>query len=108
MYSKCDNMEIIYTISDEFKVEFFESLLNRYQTGLETSMRGSDFIFHYVNLLHYKYHKVNFERGRSYIDSPDWIKKATTNHINGDNKRFPYAATVALNHEEIEKKLQRI
>ena len=30
---------------------FFESLLNRYQTGLETSMRASDFIFdcvHYI------------------------------------------------------------
>ena len=36
-----------------------------------------------------KCHKVNFKRGGSYIDSPDWIKS------------FQYAATVALNYEEI-------
>ena len=47
--------------------------------------------------------------GGSHIDSPDWIKnkKATINLIN-DDKYFQYAVTVALNHEEIGKKLQRI
>ena len=43
----------------------------------------------YVNLLYYKYHKVNLNGGGSYIDSPDWIKnkKATINAINKkDNK----------------------
>ena len=34
----------------------------------------------------------------------DKNKKATINSINGNNKRFQYAATVALNQEEIEKK----
>ena len=38
-------------------------------------MRGSGFIFYSVQLMYYKCHKVNFERGGSYIDSPDWIKK---------------------------------
>ena len=53
--------------------ERFESLPNRYQVGLETLMRGTDFIF----LL--KIHKINPNRGVSYIDSPGWIKmkKAT-------------------------------
>ena len=43
--------------------------------------------------------------------SPDWIKnkKATINPINKkDNQCFEYAITVALNHEEIKKDLQRI
>ena len=31
--------------SDEVIEELFELLFNRYQTGLETSMKGSDFIF---------------------------------------------------------------
>ena len=45
------------------------------------------------------------------MDSPDWIKskKATMNFINEkDNKFFQYTETVALNHKEIKKDLQRI
>ena len=45
------------------------------------------------------------------MDSPDWIKskKATINFINEkDNKFFQYTETVALNHKEIQKDLQRI
>ena len=36
--------------------EIFESLLSRYQIGLETSMKWSDFIFDGVSLLCYKWH----------------------------------------------------
>ena len=60
-------------------------------------MRGSDFTFDYVQLLYYKCHKINLNRGGSYIDSPDWIKnkKALINPINKkDNKCFQYAITV--------------
>ena len=45
--------------------------------------------------------KINPNRGRPYIDFPDWIKnkKPTTNPINkNDNKCFQYTVTVALNH----------
>ena len=47
-------------------------------------MKGSDFVFDYVYLLYYKCHKINPNRGGSYIDSPDWIKniKATINPVN--------------------------
>ena len=66
-------------------------------------MRGSDFIFDSVQQMYYKCHKVNFIRGGSCIDSPDWIKKkkATINRKNADNKCFQYAATVALNYEKV-------
>ena len=68
-------------------------------------MRGSDFIFDSVQLMYYKCHKVNFKRGDSFIDSPDWIKKkkAAINTRNTDDKCFQYAATVALNYEEIKR-----
>ena len=33
--------------------ELFESLLQKYQEGLEESMKGSNFIFDSVDLLHY-------------------------------------------------------
>ena len=56
-------------------MNFFGSLRLRYYGNLETSMRRSDFIFGLVQLMYYKYHKVNFRRGGSNIDSPNWIKK---------------------------------
>ena len=70
-------------------------------------MRGSEFVFHYVQLLYYKCHKINLNRGGSYIDVPDWIKnkKATINPIKKKgNKCFQYAITVALNYKEIKKR----
>ena len=68
-------------------------------------------MFHYVQLLYYKCHKINFNCGGSDIDSPDWMKnkKATINHINKkDNEYFQYAVTVSLNYEEIRKNTERI
>ena len=43
------------------------------------SINVSEFVFDYVHLLYYKSHKINPNRGESYIDSPDWIKKQTKN-----------------------------
>ena len=86
------------------------SLLNRYRIGLEISVSGSYSFFNYVNLLHYKCHKINLKSGGSYIDPPDLIKHKNTikNPINHDDKYFKCAATVALNCEEIRKSLQGI
>ena len=53
--------------------KLFDSLKNRYQNNLQ-SMRGSKFVFDYIQLLYYKCHKINFNRDRSYLDSPDRIK----------------------------------
>ena len=50
-------------------------------------MRRSDFIFDSVQLMYYKRYKINFKRGGSYVDSPDWIKKKKTiNPKNTDDK----------------------
>ena len=53
-------------------------------------MKGSDFIFDCVNSLYYKCHKIDLNRGGSYIDSPGWVKykKATINPINKNNRCF--------------------
>ena len=37
-------------------------------------MKGSEFIFDYVQLLYYKLHKINLNRSASYTDSPGWMK----------------------------------
>ena len=49
-------------------------------------------------------------RGGSCIDSPNWIKKkkATINSKNMNDMCFQYAATVALNYEEIESHPERV
>ena len=71
-------------------------------------MKGSEFVFDYVQLLYYKCYKINPNRGGSYIDSPDWIKNknVTINPINKKGNKC--AVTIELNHEEIKKDLQRI
>ena len=46
MHSKSDNKEIMINgKADEVIEKLFESRLNRYQIGLETSIRDVDFIF---------------------------------------------------------------
>ena len=73
-------------------------------------MKGREFVFNYVHLLYYKYHKINPNYSGSYRFS--WLdknKKEAINPINKkDNKCFQYAVTVTLNLEEIKKKLAKI
>ena len=59
--------------ADEVIKELSNSLKNRYQNNLEL-MKGSEFVFGYVQLLYYKCHNMNRNRTGSYTDSPDWIK----------------------------------
>ena len=74
MNSKSDNIEImINDEADEVIKEVFDSCKIRYQNNLE-SMNSSEFIFDDVQLLYYKCHKINPNRGGFYINSPDWIK----------------------------------
>ena len=72
-------------------------------------MRGSEFIFDGVDVLYYDLNKVSLNRGKSYTESPEWLKnkKATINSKNNDNRCFQYALNVALNHEQIKKDPQR-
>ena len=110
MRTKSNNIEIMMgNETDEIIEELFESLLQKYQEGLEEKIRGSEFVFGSIDLLH-NLHKTILNRGGSHIDSPKWLKnkKATIYPKNNDDKCFQYALTVALNYEEIKKDLQRI
>ena len=61
MHSRSDNIKFTsYNDANEDVDELFDSLCSRYQGKFQTSMRKNDF-------------KVNFRRGGSYVDSPDWI-----------------------------------
>ena len=80
MYTKINNVEIMMgSETDEIIEELFKSFLQKYQEGLEESMRGSEFVYDSVDALYYNLNKVSLSRGGSYIDSPKWLKnkKAT-------------------------------
>ena len=70
----------------------------------------SNFIFDSVQLLYYKCHKINFNNGVPYIDSPDCIKhmKAKINLKNKDGKCLQYAVTVPLNYRQIKCNPKRV
>ena len=76
MLAKIDNIEIMMrSETDEIIEELFEYLLQKYQEGLQESMKGSEFIFDSVDVLCYDLNKISLNRGGSYIDSPEWLKK---------------------------------
>ena len=108
MNAKSNNVEI--TMGNEIIEELFKSFLQKYQEGLEESMKRSEFIFDSVDALYYDLKKISLSRGRSYTDSPKWFKnkKATINPKNNDDKCLQYALTVALNYEQIKKNPQSI
>ena len=75
MHTKSNNVEIMMVSeTDEIIKELFKYVLQRYQEGLEESMRGSEFIFDSVDALYYDLNKISLSRGRLYIDSPKWVK----------------------------------
>ena len=43
-------------------------------------MKGSEFIFDNVDLLRYKFNRISLNRGRSYIDSPEWLNNKKDNN----------------------------
>ena len=77
--------------------------MQRYQEGLEESMKGSEFIFDVIDIMYYNLKKLSLNRGESYIDSLEWLKnkKATINTKNNANKCFQYALNVVLNYQKI-------
>ena len=72
MHSKSDNKEIMINLkADKVIKKFLKSPLNRYQNNLEKLMKGSEFVFEYIQLFYYRCYKINPYCGGSYIDSPD-------------------------------------
>ena len=104
MHAESDNIEIMMgSETDEIIEEHFKSLLQRYQEGLEKSMKRNKFVFDSVDALCYDLNKISLSRGGSYIDFPEWLKnrKATINSKNNNDKCFQYGLAVALSHEQI-------
>ena len=59
MRSKSDNIAIMRgSEKDEIIEELFKTILQKYQEGLEESMKGSEFIFDSANVLNYGLNKL--------------------------------------------------
>ena len=74
-------------------------------------MTGSSYIYERIDLLEYYLHKINLNKGSSYIDSTIWIKNkgVTINPKNiKDNNSFQYAIIAAFNYQNISHHLERI
>ena len=68
MHTKSDNIEIMNGVNTSDIIdELIDSFMKRYQEGLETKMKGSSYIFEHVDFLEYHLHKINLNRGSSYI-----------------------------------------
>ena len=64
MHLNSDNIKFIsYSEVNEVVNKLFKSLRSKFQENLETSMKGSDFIFDSVQLMYYKCREVNFKCG---------------------------------------------
>ena len=71
MHTKSNSVEIMMgSETDEIIEELFKSFLQKYQEGLEESMRGSEFVYDSADAFYYNLNKVSLSRGGSYIDSP--------------------------------------
>ena len=112
MDSKSKNVEILMgDETDDIIKEVFKFFKQTYQERLEKKVKGSEFAFKNVELYYYSLHKTRLRRGKSYIESPEWLKnkKVTINSQNeDDNSCFQYAITVALNHQNSENHSERI
>ena len=61
MNSKSNNIELMpYDNANKVVNELFETLLSRYQIFLETSMRGSDFIFRFSSTVAFQMSQDKF------------------------------------------------
>ena len=96
--------------TDDIIKGLLNSFLNNYQKEEIILRNGSNFVFESVDLLSYHIHKLSLKRGKSYINSLEWVlnKKATINPKNKDGKYFQYSITFALNHQNIENHAERI
>ena len=82
MDSNSKNVEILMgSETDDIIDELLKSFLQRYQEKLEEKMRRSELVFESVDLLFNSLHKTRLRRCKSYIKSPEWLKKKEQQQI---------------------------
>ena len=105
IYSKSKPVEIFMGNNTDDAIDrLFDTLLQRFQQVLQTSIKESEFTHESVTLLYYYFQKIDIRRAESYTESFDWLKYkgATINPKNKKhNKCFQWSTTLALNYNKI-------
>ena len=106
-YVKSKNITCLLSDNSEDILEqLINSLRNYYEDKLLLCRTDSSYVYESVEGLSIHFHKIDLNRGSSYIPPPDWLKNkgATINPQNTkDSNCFMYALTISLNHEKIGK-----
>ena len=106
-YFKSKTIVCLLSVNSEDILEQpINSLRNYYEDKLSISRTDSSYVYESVEGLSIHFHKIDLNRGSSYIPPPDWLrnKGAIINPQNtNDNNSFMFAQTIALNHKEIRK-----
>ena len=70
MHTNSGNIKIMMSSeTDNIIDELFKSPLQKYQEGLEDSMRGSEFVFDSVDVWYYHLQIISLKKSESYVDS---------------------------------------
>ena len=59
IHTTSDSIVMMGNETDDIIENLFDSYLQRYQKVLEESLKGSEFVFHSVDLLYYKLQKIS-------------------------------------------------
>ena len=85
--------------TNEILEQLLTSFYEKFNKELQLSCESSSFMFERVEEFNINFHKIDFRRGASFIDTRDWLKheKATINPQNKyDTCCFMYAIGIAL------------
>ena len=52
----------------------FLNLFRKIPKRIRRKIRGSEFVYDVIDLLHYRLHKISLNRGGLYVDSLEWLK----------------------------------
>ena len=70
-----DNIEIIMGSEiDDVIMNFLNLFCKIIKKVQNKQMRGNEFVLDSADLLYYHLHKISLKRGKSYIDSHEWLK----------------------------------
>ena len=90
MDTKSNNVEMIIGSDTNIIKKLSASFLQRYQEGLEESMRGSEFVYRSADVLYYNLNKASLSTGGSYIDSLEWLKNKRATIIPQNKKHLVF------------------
>ena len=74
-FTKSENIKCLPSSNtQDILNKLLASLYKNYQEGIQLRRTSSSFVYESVEELNIHFHKLDLQRGVSYIPTPDWIK----------------------------------